>query len=501
MTVDSFFGTLPHPLLNDENAAQWVQAAVAQARLYRPPRLVGRGIVIPGGGRYTASTYVAVRTLRHFGCKLPIQIWHLGADEMPPRAREIFQGEGVLLSDARAHPAAHTHKRLNGWEVKAFALLHCPWREVLLLDADNLPLRDVTNVFDEPLYKQHGSLFWPDRGRWHATHPIWKLTGLPYRDEAEFESGQIVVDRQRCWQELVLANWFNHESAFWYGRIHGDKDTFRLAWRSLGTDYGMIPHKNTGPWLLAYQHDSAQQLLFHHGVKWDVKPTKNKKLLHVPDICYSFLDEFAARIKPQTINDALAAPQFRWAAQYGEDRWLALNVPLPDRGVFIEVGASHSIDNSNTYWLEELGWTGLLIEADERNIVELSAARSSPVLHCAAANHDGDLTFVQHSNRTWSGARRQESDGQLVTVPARRLDSICQERGITSIDVLSVDTEGTEVDVLDGLGTLRPSIIIAEFLTEGLANTDVDLRAKLHGMGYNIAHTTHCNIIATLAAP
>jgi hypothetical protein len=51
---------------------------------------------------------------------------------------------------------------LTRWVGKVAALLHCSFREVLLLDSDNLPLLDPAYLFQDPLYQQHGNLFWPD---------------------------------------------------------------------------------------------------------------------------------------------------------------------------------------------------------------------------------------------------------------------------------------------------------------------------------------------------
>lgn len=51
---------------------------------------------------------------------------------------------------------------LTRWVGKVAALLHCSFQEVLLLDSDNLPLVDPAYLFDDPLYQQHGNLFWPD---------------------------------------------------------------------------------------------------------------------------------------------------------------------------------------------------------------------------------------------------------------------------------------------------------------------------------------------------
>ncbi|MDB5342078.1 MAG: hypothetical protein JWP89_455 [Schlesneria sp.] len=285
--------------INERNALLHVQVATAKARLSNPPDdLSGRGIVICGGGKYAASAWVTAKVLRQLGCQLPIQVWHLGPEEISPLLSAALASIDAESVDAHRVAELFPHPRLFGWELKAFALLHCPWREVMLLDADNIPLRDVTNLFDDPQYLQHGSLFWPDRGRFAPDNKIWKLTGLTYRDEAEFESGQMLIDRRRCWRELVLSNWFNEESEFWYQHMHGDKDTFRLGWRLLDTAYNMIPFAGTAPWPLFYQKNGAEEVIFHHGYKWQQPASKNERVVEnsplIPlwERCREYMDQF-----------------------------------------------------------------------------------------------------------------------------------------------------------------------------------------------------------------
>jgi len=51
---------------------------------------------------------------------------------------------------------------LNGRELKAFALLHSAFREVLLLDADNVPLVAPAFLFETKQFADTGAIFWPD---------------------------------------------------------------------------------------------------------------------------------------------------------------------------------------------------------------------------------------------------------------------------------------------------------------------------------------------------
>ena len=105
-------------------------------------RFAGRGIVICGGGeKYLPSTYVLVRFLRHLGCALPVEVWHLGEAEMPATMRALFAELGAVCVDGSVVRRTHPVRRLAGWELKCFALLHSAFAVVMLLDADNCPVR------------------------------------------------------------------------------------------------------------------------------------------------------------------------------------------------------------------------------------------------------------------------------------------------------------------------------------------------------------------------
>ncbi len=239
--------------------------AVAENPPYPAERFHGRGIVICGGGpKYLPPAWVCIRLLRQQGCTLPIELWHLGEKEMPKRFAELVEPYGVRCVDGLTVGRAAGERRLGGWELKCHALLHSRFAEVLLLDADNVALRDPAFLFQTPEYREHGAIFWPDFGRLDAGREIWGICGIPYRDEPEFESGQIVVDKARCWRALHLSMHLNEHSGFYYRFVHGDKETFHLAWRRLGQDYAM-PTRAVGRLRhTMIQHDFAGERLFLH---------------------------------------------------------------------------------------------------------------------------------------------------------------------------------------------------------------------------------------------
>ncbi len=236
--------------------------------------------------------------LRHVGCSLPIQLWHLGEREVDGRMRCLLAPFAVECVDAEALRALHPVRILNGWELKAYALVHCPFREAMLLDADNVPVRNPTYLFDAAEYREAGAVFWPDCNRLAPDHAIWRICDVPYRDEPEVESGQILADKQACWRGLRLALHYNEHSDFYYQHIDGDKETFHLAFRRLGIPYAMPTrpvHDLDGCFC---QHDFRGHRVFQHRTmdKWRLDGTNRQIAGFLREgLCRQFLAELRDR--------------------------------------------------------------------------------------------------------------------------------------------------------------------------------------------------------------
>jgi hypothetical protein len=273
-------------------------------------RFRGRGIVIPAGGEiYLSCAWVCIKMLRHLGCTLPIEVWHLGAEELDGEMRSLLKSLEANTVDGRSLLAAHPVRILNGWELKAYALLHSTFSEVLLLDADNVPVVDPTFLFDTAQYGRSGAIFWPDYGRLSPTRPIWRITGVEFRDEPEFESGQIVINKARCWTALNVAMYLNEHSDFYYQHIHGDKETFHFAWRKLEQEYAMVPYQIESLLGTMCQHDFDGRRIFQHRnfAKWDLAQ-ENIEIsgFQFQAECIGFLEEL------RTSHGWRAASSKRW---------------------------------------------------------------------------------------------------------------------------------------------------------------------------------------------
>jgi hypothetical protein len=229
---------------------------------------------------------------KHQGCNLPIQLWYLGRGEMSNEMIDLLMPLGVQCVDALEIQKIHSCRILRGWEVKAYSIVHAPFREILFLDADNLAMRDPEYLFDTESYRSTGALFWPDHERFDSDHIIWRICGIAYADEPQFESAQIVVDKQRCWKPLQLALWYNEQSDFFYRRIHGDKDTFHMAFRKLNKPYSMA-HLSADDHFGQFHHrDPCGNLIFVHRKKWqEDEDDQIRRGFPNEELCFEFSEE------------------------------------------------------------------------------------------------------------------------------------------------------------------------------------------------------------------
>lgn len=240
---------------------------------YPKNKYSGRGIVICGGGeKYFPGTYACIRSIRHHGCKLPIELWYMGDIEMDLHTIGLMKELDVDCINIKDVEKKYPARILCGWESKPYATLHSKFEDVLFLDADNYCLRDPEYLFDTRDYVGFGSLFWPDYDNWILKPDVFELFGIEHRHESAFESGQYMINKKKSWRALNLSLWYAEHSDYVFNHVYGDKECFHLAWRWLDdrwdkygdTRYAMpdvLPgwHVHT-----IVQHDFAGTHMFHH---------------------------------------------------------------------------------------------------------------------------------------------------------------------------------------------------------------------------------------------
>lgn len=196
-------------------------------------------------------------------------------------------------------------------------------------------------------------------------------------------------------------------------------------------------------------------------------------------------------------------------SQYGEDT-LILEWFNGRKGRLLDIGASNGIKDSNSRLLLEMGWTGVLIEANPDLFVQLS--RNTEGLHahcmCSAVGAEPQVRTL-HQNMDGLSTTHPEVLRDLMSagvsyyktclVSTLSLREICKVVG-RDFDFVSVDAEGMDYDILEsGLQHLRGvSLICVETSMPGNPNPEKD-QAKWEGLlgqhGFVVWRKTHGNLI------
>jgi FkbM family methyltransferase len=187
-------------------------------------------------------------------------------------------------------------------------------------------------------------------------------------------------------------------------------------------------------------------------------------------------------------------------AQNHEDVLLARLFRGQARGLYVDVGAHHPIHSSVTRYFYGLGWRGVNVEPIASLHALHRAERPGDVsLNVGLSNRPGKLEFWEGKGNaaglsTFSEAevdkhRRAGFDFVRRAVPVTTLASLCEQHvGTRTIDFLSIDVEGHELEVLQGADfqRFRPRVVVIEATRP---NTQIpahgDWEDQLVGAGYS----------------
>jgi len=166
------------------------------------------------------------------------------------------------------------------------------------------------------------------------------------------------------------------------------------------------------------------------------------------------------------------------------------------QGVFVEVGANHPTLRSQTWHLEQQGWTGILVEPNPELCQLLRDQRPrSRTFEAAAGRPDqvGEVELLMgksHVHSTLVPVNGDPLSGATLRVQLRTLDSMLAEAGVDRIDFLSIDVEGSELFVLEGLNLEKyaPRLI---FVEEHRRNYKKHFYLRRHG--YRLVKRTDIN--------
>lgn len=188
-----------------------------------------------------------------------------------------------------------------------------------------------------------------------------------------------------------------------------------------------------------------------------------KKSVHLA----SRIEEMSAQAQGKNVYD----PKFlleinknliaKSKSQLRQDLFVLSELGFKRNGFFVEFGATNGVDLSNSYLLEkEYGWSGILAEPAKIWHDELFQNRTSIIdTRCVWSQTGAHLLFSQTEvpelstlnsfayNDTHAQQRKNSLNYKVETVSL--LDMLNQHNAPMEVDYLSIDTEGSEFEILE----------------------------------------------------
>ena len=196
-------------------------------------------------------------------------------------------------------------------------------------------------------------------------------------------------------------------------------------------------------------------------------------------------------------------------SQKGEDLIVDRLLGFKKNGFYVDVGANNPTACSNTNRFYLRGWRGINIEPNRRNLNLFKKARPKDTNLCTGIGaKKSKMIFYDFQEGALSTFSKEEAEKNIKMgkrmigkqkVPIEKLSTILEKyaKG-KSIDFMSVDTEGFDMEVLKSNDWKRfqPSTICIETAERGYKEDHAqEFLDYLKPFGYKIAARTRLNTI------
>lgn len=172
--------------------------------------------------------------------------------------------------------------------------------------------------------------------------------------------------------------------------------------------------------------------------------------------------------------------------------WIKDNVDFSDaEGLYVDVGANDGLIVSNTAYFDlDLNWKGICIEPHPRAFSELVKNRPNSInLNICISDEEGEVDFCavngyaemlsgieksyhpDHKLRIESEIQKHGGNKEIVKISSKPLSQVLFENKISKVDYLSIDTEGSEFQILKSINF--DVVDIKAITTENSSQSDI----------------------------
>ncbi len=166
-------------------------------------------------------------------------------------------------------------------------------------------------------------------------------------------------------------------------------------------------------------------------------------------------------------------------SQLGQDKFVDEYLNNKENGIFIDIGAHDGKSCSNTLFFEESrNWSGICIEPGPDEFKKLNSFRKSLNIECCISDYDGESNFTyikgyanmlsgltesyNHTHKTRIKNEIESNGGTTknIKIPVFKIQTILDRNNIIDIDYCSIDTEGSEFNVIKSIDFNKTNINI-----------------------------------------
>jgi FkbM family methyltransferase len=170
-------------------------------------------------------------------------------------------------------------------------------------------------------------------------------------------------------------------------------------------------------------------------------------------------------------------------SQIGQDKFIDEFFEKKEGLTFLDIGAHDGVSISNTFFLEkERKWKGICVEAQPSEFQKLKSNRDCTCVNVAVSDYNGETDFIyvegyanmlsgisddynlSHMRRIRNEVSTYGGAINTIKVPVRTLQSILDEHNTHEIDFCSIDTEGSEFNIIKSIdfGKTKIKVFIIE---------------------------------------
>jgi hypothetical protein len=206
-----------------------------------PAYQAGKSLVTSCYRAELPSMFILLTELKRLEFNIPIEIFYRAGELDSNEITELgkcYPSSNVSIKQLQTNARDFTDKwgNVKGWSTKVHALFESSYAENLWIDSDNFPIRNCLDLFNDPEYQSKGSLFWRDvysidrAEQYCDSSNLWQIFAVTPNDAEPFESGQILLNKPKVWQQFCLMLHYTENCDIYYS-FGGDAECWRMVWQ------------------------------------------------------------------------------------------------------------------------------------------------------------------------------------------------------------------------------------------------------------------------------